>query len=433
MKKGSSKIASIGTIVALSMGIFGCSGGNTFTPVNPLFTTNSFSAYNAKTVNKVHFKASQFDKYGVVPDEIIIKYRHNIRTFNTSGILQQFNLKAVKTISSLNVQVVKTASGVNTMSVINNLKQSADIQYAEPNYIAKAFFSPNDPKFKDQYAPQIVKAPEGWDISMGEKNVVVSIVDTGVDLKHPDLADKIIKGYDVVDKDDDPMDGQGHGTHCAGIATAITDNKEGVAGIAPKCSIMPVRVLDDNGSGSYDDVAEGIVWAAEHGAHVISMSLGGKSSSQVVEDAVKLALKNDVVVVAAMGNDGRKIKCYPAAIPGVIAVGSTDKNDKRSSFSNYGEWISVSAPGSSVLSTLPTYENGIGQTNYGLLSGTSMATPAVAGLAGLVRSFYPKYDSKKVRAALEKGDDLGKTGFDDEFGNGRINVYNSLKLGAERF
>ena len=428
MKKGFSKSVSIATITALSMGVFGCSAGNVFNAINPMFTANTFNSYDTKTINKVHVKASQFERFGYVPDEIIVKYRNNMKTFNTATVLQQFNLQAVKNINSLNVQVVKTNAGsINIMSVINKLKQSPDVLYAEPNYIATAYFTPNDPKFKDQYAPQIVKAPEGWEISTGDKNVIVSIVDTGVDMKHPDLAAKIVQGYDMVDKDDDPMDGQGHGTHCAGIAAAITDNAEGVAGIAPKCSIMPVRVLDDNGSGTYDDVAEGIVWAAEHGANVISMSLGGRSSSKVVEDAVNLALKKDVAVIAAMGNDGKNVKCYPAAIPGVIAVGSTDKNDKRSSFSNYGEWISVSAPGSSVLSTLPTYENGIGQKNYGSLSGTSMATPATSGLAGLIRSKFPKYDIKQVRAALEKGDDLGKPGFDNEFGNGRINVYNSLK------
>ena len=187
-----------------------------------------------------------------------------------------------------------------------------------------------------------------------------------------------------------------------------------------------MRVLDDNGSGTYENVAEGMIKATDMGAKVISMSLGGPSSAKSIEDAVKYCLSKDVLVVAAMGNDGRETKSYPAGIPGVMPVGSTDAADKRSSFSNFGAWISVSAPGSKVWSTLPTYGSAMGK-DYGFASGTSMATPAAAGLAILVRSQFPTFTYEQVRAQIEKSaDDKGATGFDKEFGHGRINVFKAL-------
>ena len=423
---------------AIALSILSCSSSNLFN-ATPNNSSASFGTYRVATgtssndVNSVHFKASQYDRFGVIPHEIIVKYRQSLKAFNPDNFLQPYNLKVVKVIPSLNIQIVQTEMGGNgetngSKELVKKLMESPEVEYAEQNFIVKTTYKPNDTMFSKQYAPQIVKAPEAWDITAGDKSVVLSIVDTGIDLKHPDLAGKILKGYDVVDKDNEPMDGQGHGTHCAGIAAAITNNSEGIAGIAPKCSILPVRVLDDNGSGSNSDVAEGIVWAAEHGANVISMSLGGKQKSNAVEDAVKLAISKNIIVIAAMGNDGQEIKCYPGALPGVVAVGSTDNKDKRSSFSNFGEWISVCAPGSNILSTFPTYDTSMGQKNYGSISGTSMATPAVAGLAALIKSKNWGYSITDIRKALERGsDDIGTSGFDKEFGHGRINALNSLK------
>ena len=290
----------------------------------------------------------------------------------------------------------------------------------------------NDPLAKDQYALVKGDTAHAHAITTGSDKTILAIVDTGVDYTHPDFnnADgksRVVKGRDHVANSDNPRDGHGHGTHCAGISAASANNGEGVVGAAPNVTILAEKVLSDYGSGSYESVAGGIVHAADMGAKVISMSLGGSSTSKALEDAVAYAIGKDVLVIAAMGNDGRNVKSYPAALPGVMAVGSTTDQDKRSSFSNFGDWISLGAPGSNIMSTLPTFDNQIGKKDYGSLSGTSMATPFVSGIAALVRDQHPEWDAKAVRAKIEKAaDDLGTAGFDKEYGFGRVNVYKAV-------
>jgi len=174
------------------------------------------------------------------------------------------------------------------------------------------------------------------------------------------------------------------------------------------------------------------MYAADHGADVINLSLGSSRQSQAITDAVKYALSKNVVVVAATGNDGGNIKSYPAGVPGVIAVGSTDASDNRSRFSNYGDWVSVTAPGSNILSTFPFNSNLIGKTEYGSISGTSMATPFVTGLAGLVRSKYPTMPQAMVKRVIEvSSEDKGAPGYDEEYGFGRVSLVSALTRAAE--
>ena len=236
--------------------------------------------------------------------------------------------------------------------------------------------------------------PGAWSSETGDPSVIIAILDTGVDLDHPDLKNKLVAGYDYIDNDSSPDDVGGHGTHCAGIAAASTNNGKGVAGVCPNCSIMPVRVLGPSG-GLASDVAKGIIWAVDHGAKVISMSLGGTASSTTQNDAVDYAWKKGAVVVAAAGNANTQSAHYPGYHSTCIAVASSEGSDDRSQFSNYGSWVDVAAPGSYIMSTT------IGGS-YGTKSGTSMATPFVAGLAGLVFSKAGKSTSpKKIRAAIE--------------------------------
>ncbi|HEY9765642.1 MAG TPA: S8 family serine peptidase, partial [Chroococcales cyanobacterium] len=190
-------------------------------------------------------------------------------------------------------------------------------------------------------------------------------------------------------------------------------------------------VLGPGGNGSDAGVAEGITWAADHGAEIISLSLGGPEESKVMKDAVDYAAAKGTLVVAAMGNAGNGEKSYPAAYPGVLAVGATDEKDEAAEFSQYGEWISVSAPGVAIYSTFPTYKVDMNEygypQNYAALDGTSMATPAVAGLAALVKSMYPGLDAAGIRKRIEKSaDDRGDTGFDAHFGHGRVNALRAL-------
>jgi thermitase len=276
---------------------------------------------------------------------------------------------------------VLEAKGKNAEALAQALTKSGLVQYAEPDYIATAFWTPNDTSFSSQWGPAKVSAPAAWDVTKGSSSVVIAVVDTGVDLNHPDLTGKIqtANAYNFVSNTTNAQDDNGHGTHVAGIAAAITNNARGIAGMCPNCLIMPVKVLDANGSGTYSAIANGVRWAADHGAKVINLSLGGTAGSTTLQSAVDYANSKGVLVACAAGNSGNTTINYPAYYSSCVAVASTDQNDYRSSFSTYGSWVDTSAPGSSIYAT---YWN----DTYATLSGTSMATPHVAGLAGLLFS-----------------------------------------------
>ena len=356
------------------------------------------------------------------PGEVVVKFKD---ARGRQALLQKMGLKTIAKVNKVDAVVVKTA---NAKATIAALKQDANVLYAEPNYIAKAIglesATPNlmtfGAKADDELLGQLwgmkaIDAASAWAVTTGSPNVKVAVVDTGVDHQHPDFGGRVAKGYDFINNDDDAMDDHYHGTHCAGSIAAGIGNG-GVVGVAPNVSMIAVKVLSKSGSGSYAGVANGIVYAADQGADIISMSLGGPSTSAVIDDAVKHAMSKGTLVVAAMGNDNSERPSYPAAAPGVMAIGSTMVGDKRSSFSNFGKHISVGAPGSDIVSTVPGGK-------YKSLSGTSMATPHAAGLAGLVKSRFPEFTAKQIQEAIEKSaDDVGEAGFDKFFGHGRINA-----------
>jgi len=305
--------------------------------------------------------------------------------------------------------------GVYIDDIIAQLGGVPGIRYIEPDYIATAFFTPDDPMFSQQYGPQSIRAPQAWDMQMGNEGTIVAVVDTGVDYYHEDLYGRVIPGYDYVNNDSDPMDDQGHGTHCAGIVGATTNNGIGIAGVA-QVTIMAVKVLDSQGSGYYSWIANGIRYAVDNGADVISMSLGGPSDSQVMKDACDYAWNNGVLVVAAAGNDYGGAVSYPAKYESVMAVSAIDSKDNLAYYSNVGPEIEVCAPGSSVLSTY------VGN-QYKSLSGTSMACPHVAGVAGLVLSQNPYLSNVDVRNILcDTAIDLGSYGWDTSYGYGKVNA-----------
>jgi thermitase len=385
------------------------------------------------------------------PGELLVKFRSDVSAMSAMKVQSTFGLKPLATGAGLAklgwAKMGFDSSKTNMAAVLSGLGRDASVAYAEPNYIARVIkptstqlaskddhgVSYDDPMAGQQYALGKLDMSHAHGVTMGSSNTTLAIVDTGVEVEHPDFKDaagksRVIPGKNTTNNTNDVTDKYGHGTHCAGIAAASANNKEGVVGIAPKVNILAVKVLGDNGSGTYEGVANGIIFAADKGSKVISMSLGGPSNAQVLEDAVKYAMGKDSLIVAAMGNDYDNVKSYPAAINGVMAVVSTDEKDKKSDFSNWGDWSSVSAPGSDILSTLPTHANVIGQKRYGTLSGTSMATPAVAGLAALVRDLHPDWDAKTVRAKIEQtSDDLGDKGYDPTFGHGRVNAAKALK------
>ena len=281
-----------------------------------------------------------------------------------------------------------------------------------------------------------IDAEEVWggaenavDISLGRvtgQGVKVAVLDTGIDYTHPDLAIVYSGGYDYVSDDNDPKDGHGHGTHCAGIIAAA-DNSYGVIGVAPKTDLYAVRVLNDQGSGSISDIVAGMDWAADNGMDVISMSLGASSGSSSLSAAVDRVYNQGVVIVVASGNDGHEGISYPARYTNAIAVGALDQNRALASFSNYGPEQEMSAPGVDIYSTMPTYQVTLNSQGYSKhfdeLSGTSMACPMVAGVCSLILSADPSLSPAEVRNILHNtAIDLGSSGWDKYYGWGEVDA-----------
>ncbi|MED4268253.1 S8 family peptidase [Priestia megaterium] len=309
------------------------------------------------------------------PNQLIIKFNENVCEHKATEIHRKNKCEILEKNNRLGFHLVSTTKNVKKLIDIYN--KLDEVEYVEPNYIFKASYVPNDSFYPFQYGPQKVQAPSAWDVTRSNSGIKIAIVDTGVQLNHPDLTSKLFPGYNFVDGNTNPNDGNGHGTHVAGIAAAATNNVSGIAGMAPLASILPLRALDNTGNGTLNNIANAIIYAADQGAQVINLSLGGSQGSVTLENAINYAWGKGSVILAAAGNEGTNTLTYPAYYENAIAVASTDSNDQRSSFSNYGTWVEVAAPGSNILSTY------IG-SNYAYLSGTSMACPHVAGLAALL-------------------------------------------------
>lgn len=307
------------------------------------------------------------------------------------------------------------------------------VDMAQPVRIAAT----NDTYRSRQWAFDTLKAETAWRYSVG-KGVTVAVVDTGVQSNHPDLAGKVLSGYDVLDRGTPADDAHGHGTHVAGIIAAIANNRTGVAGMTRGARILPVRVLNENGSGDTAGLAEGIRWAADHGANVINLSLAAKLSDTATKSAVAYALSKNIVVVAAAGNDscgslGWSPTSYPAAYPGVIGVGSIESNGSKSSFSDCGSWVDLTAPGGRIMSTMIRNSNSAlncaVSSYYCSLSGTSMATPYVAAAAALaIEAIGPTWSQAGVQSVLTgTATDRGAAGRDDRYGYGLVDPVRMLR------
>ena len=298
----------------------------------------------------------------------------------------------------------------------------------------------NDPLRPRQWALSSLRAESVWRLSAGgttggRNQTVVAVVDTGV-FAHRDLRRGLLTGRDFVDPGTSPTDPNGHGTHVAGIVGATANNGLGIAGLAPKTKILPVRVLDALGSGSTDVIARGVVWAVEKGADVVNLSLTGDFQDAALRRAVAFAQQRGAVVVAAAGNDGGSLAClfgcpaqYPAAYAGVVGVGSVDSNQSRSSFSSTGSWVDVAAPGGGIISTVPAANRiGCAGSSYCTISGTSMASPHVAAAVAVALSRHPAWGAAgTTRRLLATADDRGTAGRDSSYGAGYLDVLGLLR------
>jgi thermitase len=379
----------------------------------------------------------------IIPGEIVVKFQPNVGRLGVQNSLRAEGLSPLEVSPDTGAVRVQVEPGQEAQTIAE-LQARGDVVYATYNYEIKALRDPNDPLYTSQWSlkhflDHDIDAPEAWDLYTGSGNIVIAVIDSGVDLNHPDLQAKIVGGYDYVNGDSSANDDFGHGTHVAGIAAASTNNGIGIAGVSWGAKIMPLKVLNAFGNGSTFDLAQAIKDAADNGAKVINMSLGGSCGSgwPNVETAVNYALSKGVVLVAASGNNSSTPVLCPAAINGVMAVGATNADDQRASYSTYGAALDVAAPGDAIYSTYPG-------GGYTTMSGTSMATPHVAGLAALLWSYAPALSNSQVRNIIEmSADDLipsspdacavnnpgyiDKTGWDPCFGFGRINARRALE------
>jgi subtilisin family serine protease len=372
-----------------------------------------------------------------------------------------------KALARLNVESVtrvhgpgpaEVAAGVAQApaAVAERLNKLGEVAWAEPNRYREAALVPNDPQFGAQWGLTRINCPDAWDHTTGDPSIVVAIVDSGVDLNHPELASLLVAGQDLVDfppgsipqagwvfegdftgVDAVPQDEVGHGTHVAGTVCCASNNGVGVAGVAWNVRLMPVRVLarirqtatgQISGSGSAANIAAGIRWATDNGARVINMSIQGFGDTTVEREAVAYAISHGVVVVAAMGNSNTNQQSFPAAYPDVIAVGATDSADHRASFSNFGPHIDVAAPGVGIQSTY-------WDDTYASLDGTSMASPHVAGVASLVLSRNSSLTATQVgniirSTAKPLRDNPGDPVPNDNYGSGLVQAGAAVQAAA---
>jgi hypothetical protein len=301
--------------------------------------------------------------------------------------------------------------------------------YAEPHYwyAAHTIPTPND----ELYAPYQwniahINTPSGWERTTGNNAVIVAVVDTGVQLDHPDVQGRLVDGYNAIDPQSPPYDDVGHGTHVAGIIAAQTNNDFGVAGLTWRTRIMPIKVLDAFGAGDAFAVADGIRWATDHGAHVINMSLGNYAGARYLHEAIVYAYNRGVALIAASGNDESDQPGYPAAYAEVLAVTATDETRQKAPFANYGAYIDVAAPGTHITSTyVPSV--------YATMSGTSMASPHVAALAALIKANDAQMTPAQTYARIMRtARDVAPAGIDAYTGAGVIDVARALAPDAPR-
>lgn len=401
----------------------------------------------------------------VLPDKILVKRIQNGLAKNSKGWEQALQkVSAIKTQSAFpshardNTRLsqifhVHLAPGTNVFDACEILMRDAFVEWAEPVYSRKIDYTPNDPGFASQWYLTTIRAKEAWDVSRSAQNVVIAVVDNGIQVNHPDLAANIwvntkeipgnrvdddrndftddVRGWDFGNDDADPSPGKNivndlkwHGTGVAGIAGAVTDNGKGMASAAFNPKIMPIKAASDSDPQYVIAGYQGIVYAADNGADFINCSFGASSPSQGEKEAVDYANSIGCLVLAAAGNDNGEIVQYPAGLPGVFSVAATNQNDTRTVFSNYGYSVDASAPGIHIYSI-------DSETNYGMMDGTSFCTPITASVAALVKGLHPTWTGvqagEQVRVSAASIDALNP-GLETKLGRGRVDAYQALTL-----
>jgi len=366
-----------------------------------------------------------------VPGEILVKFRDGVSALHAAELHARLGGVPLPSNGWVDFDRVTIPEGRTVEAMVAAYASDPWVEYAEPNFIGKIAYVPNDPSYPLQWGPPCIGAESCWSHQQGNASVIIAVIDTGCDMDHPDLAANVDKtlDWDFVNGDADATDDFGHGTHCCGIIAADIDNAIGIAGLA-QVKLLVVKSVDFLGLGTVADVVSGINYAVGNGARVLSLSLGFTTDSAALKQACDDAYANNVLVVAAAGNDGTNAKMYPAAYESVVGVAALDDCATRASYSNWGwENVELAAPGTNIYSTLPTYIwftlYFLGySTSYDYMSGTSMACPHVAGVAGIYFSHRPDLTASKVRRHMRNhADDLGAPGRDEYFGWGRLDMF----------
>jgi|GEM_PF-2108892 len=381
-------------------------------------------------------------KYNVMHEKDSVSSLNVLRYLNES---KRVNVRPL--LRDLSVARALTAHGLDRIMLVTGLPADRDmealawqlqqdfgdeIEYAEPDYIGYGSAVPNDPKYTQQWGPAKIRMSLAWDITTGSSDIVIGHLDSGVASEHPDFAGALLDGYDFVNEDSDPGDDHGHGSNTGGIIVARMNDGVGIAGICPECSLLPLKVLDDDNTGYYSWWVKAIEYGISHGVDVFNMSLGGVAESASLQDAIKAAHDAGIVIVACMMNANGDTPYYPAAYDETIAVGATDSGNDRAVApnwgSNYGSHIDVVAPGAGILGPA---KDGSGFEQW---SGTSQAAPHVAGLAGLMLSLRSDLSTGTVRnilrsTATDRIGDAGEDtpGWDRYFGYGQIDAPEALQ------
>jgi subtilisin family serine protease len=350
-----------------------------------------------------------------VPGQIIVQKRFGAAQGALDKAFKSNNGRMLREIAGTG-HVVLQVPEAQVDRVMQNLEGTGLFTVVERDGVAYGAAVPNDTSFGSQWYLATIQAPTAWDTTTGASGAPIAIIDSGVNSAHPDLAGRIMSGWSFLLGTSNTSDTQGHGTAVTGTVGAVANNLTGIAGITWQNPVIPLVVVDSTGSASYSNIASAIEYAADHGARVINISLAGTMASSTVQSAVNYAWNKGTVVFAAAGNNGNSTPNYPAACDKVMAVSATNSDDSFASFSNYGSWIDLSAPGNNILTT----SNGGG---YSYWYGTSFASPVAAGVGALVFGVNPSLSAGGLVSLLEaNSDDLGTAGYDAYYGWGRVNA-----------
>lgn len=357
-----------------------------------------------------------------VDDELLVGFRAGVGPASRHALYRGLGASFVEDIGK-NAGVVRLRVPARSLeALMRSLERRPDVKFVEKNYVFEPALVPNDQQYASQWHLPRIRAPEGWDLTQGAPGTVIAILDSGVDATHPDLAGKLVAGYNTYSNSTNTADQFGHGTEVAGVAGALTNNGVGVAGVAGAAPVMPVRVTDNAGRATSASIANGIVWAADHGARVVNLSFNGIAGNMTIRTAAEYAYNHGTLVVAASGN----CACVDptADNPYILSVSATDETDSLASFSSTGAFVDLSAPGTNILTT----------ARFGLYaadSGTSLASPVVAGVAALMFAAKPALTPALVTQLLEAtAFDPGGNGYDQGFGHGRVDAFAAVSAAA---